>query len=268
MPLKETYIKRVNGKEYLCHRKSYEHQCKYCNKTFYSHKNVQHYCSRSCKSKDYSYKTRDNLNGFSYNDESFFENKIDTENKAYVLGLFMADGSISNNQISISLNDLDIIEQIRDMVNPNRKVYHNKNSHTIVWRNKEDLDFLKSIGVTIKKSYDARIYFGIPKELMHHYIRGWFDGDGCVFQSKTHDKKTNKDYYYNYVSFTTGSVDFIKDLQTVLSENGISTTYNEDCRKATWYVTIKKKGMVQKFFQYIYKDANIKLNRKYYKFMR
>ena len=260
-PLKKTYIKHCNGKDYVCNFKEYKHICKHCGKEFISHKSKQNYCSRSCG-------TKDNYNGFTYNDESFFKNSINTEHKAYILGLIMSDGSISEDKISISLNDKDLIEQIRDLINPKRKIYNYKKSYTIMWANKEDLQFLKSIGVTTNKSYDASVYFGIPNNLMCHYIRGWFDGDGCVFNSNTHDKKTNKIYSYTYVSFTTGSLNAVQGLQKMLEMNEIFTTCNQDNRKNVWYVTIKRKEMVNKFKDFIYNNATIKLDRKYHKFMR
>lgn len=269
-----TYIKKgKNGKEYICNFKEYEHVCKYCGKSFKSYKKNQITCSKKCNGKLHY---KEQLGKYSYNDESFFNNCIDNEYKAYILGLLTADGSISCNKISITLKDKYMIEKIRDLVNPDRKIYEYKNCYSFYWNNEKDLDFLKNIGFTVTKQYDAVMCKLIPEQLMNHYIRGWFDGDGCVYKSITRDKKYDipKEYAYNFVSFTTGSEIAKDELNSFFHSININSRVtldsrsNTKTRKNTYYVKIYKKEDVIKFRDYIYNNANIMLIRKYNKFMR
>lgn len=46
---------------------------------------------------------------------------------------------------------------------------------------------MRNYGLTNNKSYNAFIpEQQIPNDLIRHYIRGYFDGDGCIFYNKTH----------------------------------------------------------------------------------
>lgn len=273
MSLKSTYTKTVNGKTYICNHKEYHHVCKCCGKEFVSYKKNQVVCSKECGAKlHYS----NQLGKNNHNDECFFNNVIDTEHKAYLLGLLTADGSISCNKISISLTDKHMIETINLLINPERKIYKNNDSYMFYWNNQEDLEFLKNIGFTTTKQYNACMYKNIPENLMNHYIRGWFDGDGCVYESTTVEKAYDppRKYTYKLVSFTTGSEIAKDELNMFFKNLGIDSKIVKDSRSNslnrnnTYYVKIYKKKHVEFFKNYIYKNATIMLTRKYNKFMR
>ena len=242
----------------------YKYICFHCNKEFYSNKKDQKFCCIGC---GVSHRN------FSYNDESFFKGKIDSEEKAYILGLFMADGSISEDKISITQNDKGLIEKIRDLINPNRKIYTRGKSNTFMWTNKEDLDFLKSIGITVNKSYDACIKLLEPK-LMPHYIRGWFDGDGCIYKNTTIDKKRGYRNTYKQVSITSGSANAVISFLFFFELIGIKATYVLDsrCRKEErnncWYIKINNQQDVNVFKHYIYDTmkTDLYLPKKYNRF--
>lgn len=177
----------------------------------------------------------------------------------------MSDGSISENKISITLNEKEHIEKIKNIINPDRKIYSYKNSNTFMYTNKEDLEFLKSMGVTTNKSYDAKFLL-FEDKIMPHYLRGWFDGDGCIYDSYT--KNNGKEYLYQFVRITSGSLLAIKQMSKYLFSVGIYNTVTKDCRKDTFYLNIQRKADVDKFKNFIYNEATIYLNRKYCKFMK
>lgn len=127
--------------------------------------------------------------------ELFFRS-IDSEHKAYFLGWLMADGNVSiyNGQYSIKVavqeQDRDVIDKFLTAIDadytPHLR-FDNKGhgSYYISVTSKEMCCDLMSLGVVPCKS-GHESFPDIPKELEHHFIRGYFDGDGitCTAKSK------------------------------------------------------------------------------------
>lgn len=123
---------------------------------------------------------------------NYFET-IDTPNKAYFLGLFHADGSISRRQqtknyeeiafkISLQERDKDILLAFCNEValpQSRVKIYSSK-------RPTESKLAVINISAKAFTTHLQDLKFEtltqrIPTELVSHFIRGFFDGDGCVF---------------------------------------------------------------------------------------
>ena len=127
-------------------------------------------------------------------DFSFFDN-IDTEPKAYWLGAMYADGNISYSDkygvahASFSSTDLDWIEMFKSDIayeGPILTEHHNKydkDIYKINFGNKRIARALVNLGCVPAKS-SIMDFPTLPEELVHHFIRGYFDGDGCVFLSQ------------------------------------------------------------------------------------
>lgn len=133
--------------------------------------------------------------------ENYFD-KIDTEQKAYILGFLYADGcnSEDRNSIIVNLNykDKDILEKIKDIIQPTKplqyvntekinKVYLNsENQYRLVINNKHISQQLSKLGCVKAKTH--KITFPsldiISKNLQKHFIRGYFDGDGSISGDK------------------------------------------------------------------------------------
>lgn len=196
--------------------------------------------------------------------ENYFD-VIDTQNKAYILGFLYADGCNhrKQNKISIGLQEEDkhILEAFRrelDTDVPLKFVdYHNKN---INWKNIYRLTIsnqhiseqLEKLGMVNSKSLILKFPEWLDKELVSHFIRGYFDGDGHV---------SSKQYCVNIVS----TESFCLYLQNILNEQDIYSrirnTYNKETSTRTLWIT--RKIDVKKFLDYIYKDAEMYLIRKH-----
>lgn len=215
-----------------------------------------------------------------YCDYTFFEH-IDTEEKAYWLGFLTADGWISkNNQtgsgcvgIELQYGDIEHLQKFNKSLRGNYKISDrwktcsistnkDKENHMCVLRifSITMYNTLINLGFTSTKSFDSYIPH-IPKELIRHYIRGYFDGDGCFAVSNN----------YLSISFCTASDALSHDIINVLQKEGITlvdypnvTEYNTLIHRPT-INRIKDKIM---FLSYIYKDAKIYLDRKYKKYLK
>lgn len=95
----------------------------------------------------------------------------------------------------------------------------------------------------------------IPDELVHHFVRGYFDGDGCVaFYPQR--------YGYRYSVLGTKEI-----LQYIIEQADIKdfSAIRDFEHKKCFELIIQSKAGVEKFHNYIYSDKTIYLERKYQK---
>ncbi len=248
--------------------------CSKCNKTFETRKKGQMYCSKSCANSVNTSKRK-------IEDESIYSYGLNNIN-SYILGLIYSDGCLSFDKhtdkfrITISMNDKDVMDKIHKIMTPNKKLYEykhpkgRKETYSVISTNKDDIEFIKKIGITTRKSLSIE-YPSISKEYDRDFIRGYFDGDGSVYESKTITRYNDvkKEYVYKYFRFTTGSEKFAYQLQAKLLENNIESNVNKDSRieSLAYYIAIYKKESVYRFFEFIYNGAEIFMERKYNKFI-
>lgn len=142
------------------------------------------------KSKGYKVINKQNERG---TNNSLFK-KIDNEEKAYWLGFLYADGHVhsTTNQISIGLAIVDYIhlEKFKKFIGAENVIMIDKktNSCRYQFHSKEMKKDLIKLGCVPKKSLVLNFPKEdlIPKALMRHFIRGYFDGDGCLsYQRKS-----------------------------------------------------------------------------------
>ena len=125
-------------------------------------------------------------------------------------------------------------------------------------------DDLITLGCVSKKSLILQFpnEVQVPKELLHHFIRGVFDGDGSV--GITDRVINDKEYKEQFIQFI-GSNNFIDGLckqLSFLSTFNISSVNNGNNKQ----IAIKSKLDFIKMYEFLYKDTTIYLHRKYNKF--
>ena len=111
---------------------------------------------------------------------------------AYWLGLLFADGCIlqRHNRLSVFLglkcSDAQHIELFQKAIQSTYKIGVRKNGlasscMTIVDINSARMvQDLMNHGCTPRKSLTLKWNEQVPASLMHHFVRGYFDGDGCI----------------------------------------------------------------------------------------
>lgn len=194
-------------------------------------------------------------------DESIFE-KIDSEESAYWFGFLYADGYINYNKNSITLclsnNDLDILQKFLKFIKTDKPIRkNNKDSSKVVIENKKITNDLKKLGLLQCKTHILS-FPKIRKNLLNHFIRGYFDGDGCI----TYGRKLNT---FANVSITS-TLNFLKEIDNNIDVKFSYTKRHKD--KVDDIFTMTSGGIVNimKFYSFIYKNSSIYMDRKKKKF--
>ena len=208
---------------------------------------------------------------------NYFDN-IDTEIKAYLLGFFIADGwlNVGNSRFGLQIKEEDNIvlhyiknEFANDSVistkNRTTETVTRKNISTIRWTSSHMKDiFMNKYKILENKTYDKTFMFPfeeIPKHLIRHFIRGFFDGDGCF-------SKIRQSLSITIISTSLNFLNQIAKYFTNLSE-GINEVIREINGKTTNYYTLNfnfertdKPEKVLKIYNYLYDDSELYLIRK------
>lgn len=209
-------------------------------------------------------------------DEYFFEN-IDTPEKAYFFGLLFADGYIGNNHfnnISISLkkSDADILYKFKEHISftGNIRVNNRMNGFgnsepvcVLSFSSKTMCEHLRKHGMTGLKKDRLKNNLDIPQNLMRHFFRGYFDGDGSIHIGVNSTTIKGKEYHYDRACFSMiGSKEI---LDVFVKESGISTKskYRQSKTDYMLYLCVNGKKDTRKIFHYFYDDAKIYMPRKH-----
>ena len=194
--------------------------------------------------------------------------KIDNEISSYWLGYMFADGCVHINeerhiyQVSLGSNDIEHVAKFYHNIGATNKMSIHKNHAKVFVCCKYLCNALINLGCTPRKSLTLRfpVEQQVPDNLLHHFIRGYYDGDGCV----SCNLKGHK-----YSCGVLGTFEFLSSLRDKLktkcdmSDKLIYTIKNNKA----FNLTYASNSDLHKLFRYLYDDATIYLDRKYKKFL-
>lgn len=213
---------------------------------------------------------------YSFN-ENFFD-CIDTEEKAYWLGFIYADGYIANaipgkihDAFGMALSSVDEahLEKFKNSLDSTHPIHYYTSAYgtgfsRITFLNQHFVDNLISKGVLRNKSLILTFpsYDIVPKDLIVHFIRGYFDGDGSI--KKTGKKRTAAKDPYD-VSFL-GTKEFLEAIQdelgmhTKLKDTSKHNVNNHEIVFGGYHKALSVLNL-------LYENASIYLDRKYERYL-
>lgn len=206
--------------------------------------------------------------------EDYFEN-IDTEAKAYILGLIAADGCITKtNYFAIASIDYDILELIKneleytgDIYIPKRQEHENWNTaYRINFSSKKFCDSLKKHGIYPNKSLTYDEMPNIDESLKRHYVRGYFDGDGAIWKSTC---ISNYKYHYDrwgmsIIATEKKCYNLQQYFDNIINERGYVSNSNTLEMK---YIKFDSRRALIKIYNLLYTDATCYMKRKHDKWL-
>lgn len=210
--------------------------------------------------------------------EDVFKN-IDTEEKAYLLGFFLADGCVFYNKCNINAapriifglqqKDSYIVERFHKLLNT---------SNSLRIDNRNNQPFISCVVSSFKLVNDLHFYgLDNPKflrplpiiryDLVHHLIRGFFDGDGSFNYRLAHPERKICNSYRGRATFITYEI-IKEDILRIFNYIGINNVYIERVNSEVFLemVNIRRKEDILKLYNFMYQDATIFLTRKKEKF--
>jgi predicted DNA-binding protein YlxM (UPF0122 family) len=221
------------------------------------------------------------LNRYKINNANYFEN-INTEFKAYVLGFIYADGFVGDNfDFALCLSDkhddnYNLLKSFVDELDSTIEIKHGtstsvnksgiKNIHGIYALRfvcKEIYKDLIKLGVFPRKSLVINDIPNIPYELMNHFVRGYFDGDGSICSYlDTYDKRIRNNFE------VLGTEKFLLKIQEILvkecdiKKTSLHKTHSEHITR----IAYKGNKSIKKIREYLYKDATFYFKYKHDRF--
>lgn len=211
---------------------------------------------------------------FTY-DISFFK-QVDTEEKAYWLGFIYADGCITNDglELKISKKDIALLERFKKDIQSNHPIKHyvqngyREGSEMIRLSiySRELAKDLELLGAIQNKTHFIQFPDCVPDNLIPHFIRGYFDGDGsCTLY------KVKGLHHYKFEVSIVGTSNFLEALKVHFAKGGLNPEVkllqrhkerNDNIR------TLKYSGVQNglKVMKYLYQDATRYLDRKHERF--
>ena len=214
---------------------------------------------------------------------TFFEN-IQTEIQAYLLGFYAADGNINELRktlrVHLQKQDSDIIYLFKDFISPDARTFI-KPEHKTTGRNGKEITAHESFGIDItssqicqslvelgfgyKKSNEELHIPNINESLIRHFIRGYFDGDGCITGWVSVEKGKSDRFRYSFdICGKTASL--LNEIIKFFANCDIKINLNYLKRDDMFRIKTSSKKEIEKIFHLLYDNSNFYMTRKFNKF--
>ncbi len=169
----------------------------------------------------------------------------------------------------IQERDAYILEKINVIMKNTRPIYFRKKRKESQ-QNQKKIDIISdkicndliNLGMNFRKTWDLRYPDFIDKEFQGDFIRGFFDGDGCICKNK----KINNAMWY-----ICGNLQMVIDIKNHLFRQGIEATVYESDRYSQPFgiVYITNLKNIKKIYNYMYDNVDdLFLTRKKEKFLQ
>jgi len=211
--------------------------------------------------------------GANYANITYFDNW--SAESSYIFGFIIADGCIIDRSkstgdkvlsIAVGKSDYNHLKNIRDLISPNKNIW---NCEKKIGNNKYIAYYLRigskymcnnliKMGVVHRKSLILDFPY-VPERYLHHFVRGYFDGDGSFGIYKNNAR----------VSFASGSIKFLETLNKKIHDNcDISIKNVIYGKSAGAYYLNYHTCEALKVCKWMYQDNTICLDRKYEKYRK
>ena len=192
---------------------------------------------------------------------------IDSEEKAYFLGLLITDGSVDKKdgrqgriRLQLQATDKDILIKFKNALQVDSDLIldpRGNQCYSVEFSSDKIFNDLSKYNIIPNKTYSiSNLPTNIPNHLMKDFLRGMIDGDGSI----TFDKIMSKDVALNFTSYYQSFVlDFQKEINKLINKSEPNKVFFT----SAWHCQWRGYNQVLNILNILYKDATIYINRKY-----
>lgn len=194
----------------------------------------------------------------------FFNQPMD-EARAYWIGFILADGSVSKQSygrtkvlsIALKYSDNGHLEKFKSDLGSQHKIIpvSYKTGHKgarLAISSSELVDALAEYNIVPRKSADQKFSEKIPPDLLRHYFRGYFDGNGGIARHQSSKwiiyNVSSKGFLERFVRWTVDEV----------GGHSAEVSFSDGIYRVSWTGTHRCKEILD----LMYRGANISLDRK------
>ncbi|MUL38344.1 endonuclease [Gloeocapsopsis sp. AAB1 = 1H9] len=185
--------------------------------------------------------------------ENYFD-EIDSQVKAYLLGLIAADGCVTQiNYIAFESIDKELTELLSIELQYSGKIRIIKPQgyaphYRINFSSRSLASALRSYGVVTGRMFSGS-YYSPNSEYLASYVLGYFDGDGCAYVNKGRS---------GGLICIVGSYEFTYELIKCL---GMGSVEEHSLKKAYYWRIFSRKN-IEAFYNLVYQQSQVGLQRK------
>lgn len=199
---------------------------------------------------------KSNYNKPIYNE--YYFSKVDSKEKAYLLGFLLGDSSLieHNLEITIAKKDIEFLKLLQNEIgsniiidntyNPKQRKYPRVRTSV---GNKHILNSLKKLFGSFKKE-DRHIPI-IKKELKKYLLLGFFDAEGCI----TYGIRKDRNRFWGKVFFTS-QLKMLEGIQNILINFEISSSIKKRKKENCYDLYIRTKDFY-KIIQLLQDDLGL-----------
>lgn len=182
---------------------------------------------------------------------------------AYILGYFAADGSMYINRhgakyVGFTSTDPVLLEAVKTLlksehaIRPKRQpVARWKPIYQIQIGGDELFDNLRRLGFTPNKEGSVRLP-RVPSTCASAFVRGYFDGDGCVSFGWYQKRDRRNPSFWVQVCFASGCLRYLRDLDRLLQrEAGLAAGYLR-WRPIGCYLYYQRRPDLRRLYRFLY----------------
>lgn len=185
--------------------------------------------------------------------ESYFD-VIDSQVKAYLLGLLAADGCVTRtNYVAFESIDRELTELLSNELQYSGKIRIVKPQgyaphYRINFSSQRLANALSSYSIVTGRMFSG-IYYFPNSEYLALYVLGYFDGDGCAYANEGRS---------GGLVCIVGSFEFTCELARRLAMG----TVEKHILKKVYYWRIYSRQNLQAFYEFVYQQPDLGLQRK------
>lgn len=217
---------------------------------------------------------------------NFFKD-IKTELQAYLLGFHAADGSIDLKRhtlrVKLTEQDSEIIDLFKESISPEahtrrvkgfdsiirEKMTTTKTSFEVNISSKVLINDIIELGFGPNKTYKELHLPDINPELIRHFIRGYFDGDGMITGSVRKANPNNREKnprVTSSIQIESKTITLLEEIQAWMLKEGVKVNINYIKRDNLHRLISSSRVEIKKIFHILYDNSSFYLQRKFNKF--